>query len=100
MDEARAYKPKKIRNIAELDTVETNLQLSDATLPDIKDPSKTVTIKVIEKNGEKFRVPVSVIKQLKVLLEDEPQLKYFKVRKSGTEMSNTEYFVIPVTNKL
>ena len=56
---------------------------------------KTVNQKVIVVDGEKYRVPVSVLMQLKAHLEDNPNLQKFKVKKTG-EGLKTEYVVIPI----
>jgi len=45
-------------------------------------------------DDEEYRVPTSVLKSLKVILEDKPDLKFFKVKKTG-EGLKTEYTVIP-----
>jgi len=95
---AKEYEPSaKTKNIAELDKVSTDLELIDDTF-DFEKDGKTVTVnqQVIEVNGEKFRVPVTVIQQLKVLIEDNPNLKFFKVKKSGTTKDDTRYQVIPI----
>ena len=46
-------------------------------------------------NKERYRVPNSVLKQLKVLLEDNSNMKKFKVKKTGQGL-NTDYTVIPL----
>jgi len=51
--------------------------------------------KVIVVEGEKYRVPVSVLNNLKVLLEDNKDLKFFKVKKTGEGM-DTRYIAIPL----
>jgi predicted transcriptional regulator len=89
----------KTKNIAELDKVSTDLELVRDTFEFEKDgQTKTVQQQVIEVEGEKFRVPVTVIQQLKVILEDNPELKNFKVKKSGTTKDDTRYQVIPLMN--
>lgn len=45
---------------------------------------------------DKVRVPNSVISGLHVLLKDNPDLKYFRVIKTGDGM-NTRYTVLPVS---
>ncbi|KKK73592.1 hypothetical protein LCGC14_2892300, partial [marine sediment metagenome] len=45
--------------------------------------------------GEEYRVPNSVLKQLKKHLEANPKLEKFKVAKEG-EGLKTEYTVIPL----
>jgi hypothetical protein len=47
-------------------------------------------------NGEKYRVPQSVLNNLKAVLEDNPMLKTFKVKKTGEGM-DTRYILIPLS---
>lgn len=95
---AKDYVPKStIKNIAELPSVSVDIEIEDDVFEVTKDgKTKTVNQKVIELNGEKYRVPVSVIKQLKILLEDNANLKKFKVKRNGTTMDDTTYMVIPL----
>ena len=99
--EAEAYVPQqKTRNVAELPEVSVNFKLVDDSFEvdeviDGVKVKKTVNIKVIEVNGERFRVPSSVIEQLQIHLESNPNLEKFKVNASGTGMS-TKYTVIPL----
>jgi len=95
---AKAYEPSsKTGNIADLGKVSTDLELIDDSFEFEKNGEvKTVEQKVIEVEGERYRVPITVIQQLKVLLEDNPNLKFFKVKKSGTTRDDTRYQVIPL----
>lgn len=99
-DYAQDYEPKAAtKNIADLQEVSTDLELEDDIFEftdKVSGDVKTVNQKVINLNGENYRVPVTVIKQLKVLLEDNPNLKSFKVKKSGTTKEDTSYQVIPL----
>ena len=92
-DEAMSYESSKTKNIADLDTVPVDIEINDETFTD--NDGKEFTIKIIEVDGERYRVPVSVLKQLKTHLEDNPNIKKFKVRKTGEGMK-TEYVVIPL----
>lgn len=97
---AKAYEPTaKTKNIAELPSVSTDLELIDDEFT-FKDrdtkQDKTVKQKVIVVNGEQYYVPTTVIQQLKILLEDQPGLKKFKVKKSGSTKEDTRYQVIPI----
>lgn len=97
-DYAKDYKPTaKTKNIAELQSVSTDLELIDDEFDAGKDGVvKMVKQKVVVVDGEQYRVPVTVIQQLKVILEDNPTLKKFKVKKSGTTKDDTRYMVIPI----
>ncbi len=88
------------KNVADLPEVSTDLELEDdqfETTDKITNKPKVVQQKVINLNGEAYRVPVSVIQQLKVILEDNPNLKRFKVKRSGTTKDDTRYQVIPLS---
>ena len=95
---AKEYVPTaSTKNIAELQSASTDLELIDDEFEFTKNgETKIVKQKVVVINGEQYRVPVTVIQQLKVLLEDNPELKKFKVKKSGTTKDDTRYMVIPL----
>jgi len=100
IDFAMEYSPQqKTKNIADLQEVSTELEIEDDSYEYMdkatKQP-KSVTQKVIVVNGEKYRVPVTVIQQLKIILEDNPNLKRFKVKRSGSTKDDTKYQVIPL----
>ena len=95
---AKSYEStSKTKNIADLEKVSTELELVNDTFEYEKNGEmRTVQQQIIEVEGEKYRVPVTVIQQLKVILEDNPDLKNFKVKKSGTTKDDTRYQVIPL----
>ena len=101
-DFAKDYEPQQTtKNIADLNEVSTDLELEDDEFEftdKATKEAKTVKQKVIDVEGERYRVPVSVIQQLKVILEDNPNLKKFKVKRSGSTKDDTRYTVIPVLN--
>ena len=87
----------KTKNIAELQSVSTDLELMDDEFEFTKNgETKTIKQKVIVVDGEQYRCPITVIQQLKVILEDNPSLKKFKVKKSGSTKDDTKYVVIPL----
>jgi len=92
-EEAEAYESKQTKNISELPLVAIDLEIKEETFKD--GDGKEFTIKFVEINNERYRVPVSVLKNLKAILEEKPDLKTFKVKKIGSGM-NTEYTVIPI----
>lgn len=97
---AKDYEPAaKTKNIADLKEVPTDIELIDDEF-EITDKAtkqiKTVKQKVVVVDGEQYRIPNSVIGQLKVILEDNPNCKKFKVKKTGTTMDDTRYQVIPL----
>ena len=89
----------KTKNIADLKEVSTDIELIDdefEVTDKVTKQVKTVQQKLIVVEGEQYRIPVSVISQLKAILEDNPTCKKFKVLKTGTTMDDTRYQVIPL----
>ena len=88
-DEAKGYEPKaKVKNISELPAVETNIAV-------FEDTDAEFPYKYVEVNGERYKMPLSVLGSLKAILEENKDLKKFKVKKSGEGME-TRYTVIPL----
>jgi len=92
-EEAMNYIAPTTKNIADLEIVQTDLELQDRTGKDSAD--EEFKYKVIVIDSEEYRVPNSVLGNLKAILEQKPNLKTFKVTKQGTGM-NTKYTVIPL----
>jgi hypothetical protein len=91
---AKAYVPKKTRNIAELEVVNIdNLQIENRE--GVNDEGKEFKYQVAILNGEEYRVPASVLGSIKTILEAKPTLKTVRVIKKGQGF-NTEYTVIPL----
>ena len=88
---AQAYEPPQIKNIADLEKVPIDLVIEQREFT--KEDGSTFKIKVVVLNDEDYRVPTSVLKSLKAILEEKPDLKFFKVKKTG-EGLKTEYTVI------
>ena len=84
----------KSKNITELPQVSTALFVEQETF--LNTDNKEVTIKIVKVGKERYRVPQSVLNSLKVILEDNPELKTFKVKKTGEGM-DTRYTVIPLS---
>ncbi len=92
-EEAKNYIAPTMKNITDLKEVQTDVEIIDETFKEgTEDEFK---VKAVRVDGELYRVPVSVLKSLKAILEIKPDLKRIKVTKSGTGMS-TEYTVIPL----
>ena len=89
-DFAKAYEPKQMKNIADLKVVSVDENIETETRDGKEGP---YTVSFITINGEEYRVVMSVIEQLKAILESKPGLKTFKVNKTGTGMA-TKYQVI------
>ena len=95
---AKEYETNATKNISELPEVSTELEVFDdqfETTDKITKQVKIVRQKIVTIGNVNYRVPASVFQQLKIVLEDNPNLKKFKVKKSGTAME-TRYQVIPL----
>ena len=88
---AKEYETATTANIADLDKVSTASEITTKVFKEgTEDEFK---IKVINVNGTDYRVPFIVLSNLKAILEEKQDLKFFKVKKEGTGM-NTRYTVI------
>lgn len=90
-EEAKAYVPQRTKNIADLNEVTTDLEVMQGEGKD--DKGKIFKYKYVELNGEQYRVPASVLGDLQEILKVKPNLKKFKVTKTGSGL-NTDYKVI------
>lgn len=91
---AKTYEPQSTKNIADLKEVDVSLQLEDRSGVDSK--GVEFKYKVIIVNNEEYRVPNSVIGNLKMILQKKPTLKKFSVVRQGTKKDDTKYTVIPL----
>jgi len=92
---AKEYEPPKTKNITELEEVRTDVEIKRTTktkkiMEDGKEIEEEYSYFYIEVNDEQYRVPNSVLEQLKGLLEEKPDLEKVKVKKTG-EGLNTKY---------
>jgi len=92
-EEAKEYEPATTANIADLEKVSTASQIETKVFKEGTDDE--FKIKVISIDGKDYRVPFVVLSNLKAILEEKKDLKFFKVKKDGTGM-NTRYTVIPL----
>ena len=97
MESAEAYEPPQSKNIADLDKVSVNLEVLDGRAKDNK--GEEFKYKFIEVDGERYRVPGSVLGGLKAIGKKMPHLKYCSVLKDGEGMS-TRYQVIPWVDEM
>lgn len=94
--EAQAYEQKaSIKNIADLPEVSTELELKTEKGKNTE-TGEEFEYKFIELNNEKYRVPTKVIGDIKVILGENPNLKKFKVKKTGIGIE-TKYTTIPLS---
>jgi len=91
--DAEAYVQKQTKNVTELAKVSVDLETREEEFTDAE--GKPFTVMKITVDGEDYRVPKSVLKQLKEFLKEMPDLKYFKVTSTGSGL-NTEYTTIPL----
>lgn len=92
-DEAKAFTPKQTKNIADMDIVSLDYPMQDRE--GIGQDKKEFHYKVILFEESEYRVPNSVLNDIKTIMAAKPTLKNVKVVKKGTGM-NTEYTVIPL----
>ena len=91
-EQARAYVPPQTRNIADLDLVNTDVEVKHKIVSEGTADEFSYNYVVVEEI--EYRVPNSVLKQLKAQMEANPELITFSVNKEGSGL-NTEYTVIP-----
>jgi len=93
-DTAMAYTAEsKVKNIADLPQISVEFEIKE--LEAIDNEGKPFKYKFVEVNGEKYRIPGSVIGMVKDLLGENKNLKTFKVKRTG-EGLKTRYTVIPL----
>ena len=91
-DDSKAFEPKGVLTIADLQSVDVNLALFDGEGINSND-GKPFKYKYIEVSGQEYRVPDSVRQQIKQILAAKHDLKTIKVIKTGSGMM-TKYQVI------
>jgi len=92
-EKAESYESPKTKNIADLELVSVDENIQERVYKEGEEDEFTLNVMVID--GEDYRVPDSVLKDLKALVEDNPKLTHFKVLKSGSRMK-TSYTVVPL----
>ena len=92
-EEASNYVAPETKNIADLERVSVNLDIEPRTYKE--GTPKVFTVKVVVVDEIEYRVPETVLKQLKAILETRPDTKEIKVNRAGSGM-NTSYTTIPL----
>ena len=92
-DEAKAFTPKQTKNIADMEIVSLDYPMQDRE--GIGQDGKEFHYKVVMFGESEYRVPNTVLNDIKTIMAAKPTLKNVKVVKKGTGM-NTEYTVIPL----
>ncbi len=93
-EEAENYVPATTKNIADLEAVSINQEMFTRIKKEGTPEEFTYDCIVIK--DEDYRVPKSVLKQLKTFKEEKPEMTTFKVKKEGTTQNDTTYTVIPL----
>lgn len=91
---ASTYEAGKILNISDIDRIPTNVSIFRTEKQ--RDDGKIDQYMAFTHEGNTVRVPWPVISQLKALLEDMKELKFFKVKRTGKGKTDTRYQVIPI----
>jgi len=78
-----------VKNISELQSVDIDLLVQ-------YEESTEFPYKYIEVSGVRYKIPKSVLDNLRIMLEDNPNMKKFKVKRTGTTKDDTRYTVIPL----
>lgn len=91
---ADEYISQKTKNIADLEAVSVNQELITKKFKE--GTADEFEIDVITVDEEDYRVPASVLKQLKILRKEKQEMTTFKVKKAGTTQHDTTYQVIPL----
>jgi len=92
-EKAKEFVPAQTKNIAELDKVSTSSNITEKVFKEGTEDEFRVN--VINVDGEDYRVPSTVLANLKDILVVKPGLQFFKVTKSGSGLQ-TKYTVIPL----
>lgn len=92
-DSAKAYEPQQTKNIAELEAVSLDVPIETRKGKD--QTGKEFSYDVALVAGEEYRVPATVLKDIKAIMSAKPTLKTVKVIKKGEGMK-TQYTVIPL----
>lgn len=92
-ESALNYVPKSAKNITELKTIPVSAPIFEEE--GVSQDGEEYSYNYIEVDGERYRVPDSVRRDLKAVLEKKPTLQTFTVSKTG-EGRTTKYTVIPL----
>ena len=91
---ADEYKPDKTMVISDLE--EVSIDLKTDIYIGVGDDGKTFNYYYIVVGGEKYRIPPSVLAQIKVIRKRLPNMKLFTVDRVGTGPKDTRYTVVPL----
>ena len=87
---ATAYEPTITLNIADLDRVDISFPIEDRTAQNSE--GKEFSYRVMIANTKEYRVPNTVLEEIKKILKLRPDTQFVKVTKKGSGLATT-YFV-------
>lgn len=93
---AETHEDVNVKNVADLDKVSVDVELKEEIVDEGK-PTEW-SYKYFELDGEKYKMPITVLSQLKDHIAQNPDLKFFRVNKKG-EGLKTKYTAIPLADK-
>ncbi len=89
---AKEYEPTRMKTIADAEVISVS-QVFQEEDRDTQDGEK-YHVKFIVIDDVEYRVPNSVLEQLKTMMEEKPEMTTFSVSKKG-EGKGTKYTVVP-----
>jgi len=92
-DFAKEFEPQQMKNIADLEIVKLDTEIKQETRQDQNNEDYHVIYMVID--GIEYRIPPSVVAQIKTLQESKENITSIKVIRTGKGMG-TKYQVIPL----
>ena len=98
LDAAKEYEKTSVQNISELEKVSVDMVIEEK---EFGEGDKAFSALVFKFEGGYYRVPKTVLEQLKalVLSEKVKPFEYFNVIRTGTTMQDTVYLVNPQFDK-
>jgi len=94
LDRAKESPQRKTLSIADMERFDVNMEIQSFSGKNQKGEVFQYDF-VEDKDGNKYRIPVSVLTQLHVYLKENPEHQQFTVLKQGAGME-TKYMLIPV----
>ena len=91
-EESDNYVPQTTESLTELDKVSVNLEIEERG-PFMNDKKEEFMTKVVVVDEKEYRVPLTVLRDLKEIRKEKPDLEFFKVTSNGTGLK-TRYTVI------
>ena len=90
---AKAFVPQTTKSIAELEVVSLDVPIQERKGTNKEGTAYAFHVAIVM--GEEFRVPSSVLNDIKAIMTAKPGLKTIRVLKKGQGM-NTSYTVVPL----